>query len=288
MMFLLFRLRVLLCLAAPVLLSGQNAPAPAKKPADVPNRGDAKVASEKKAPPAREKALRAAVKKFADAFIAGKYRDAYLLVADDSQDHFMTMNKPQYKGYAVKNIEWADNFTKARITADVDTEFKFAGNVLPVKRELTSDWRLAGQRWEWYYVPLDYVDTPFGRVPVTPGDSKSINVREEIKKGPNAETLGQGIEIVKPEATFSRKIPGEAEVEIRNGLPGYVTLKLVMAVYPGLKVHTLSQRAGPNETVKFKFVWSPPENPDSRDVVNGIVVASPLGHQYPISVRFEN
>jgi hypothetical protein len=53
-----------------------------------------------KAPPPIDEALRARVDKFYGAFIAGKFKEAYLLVADDSQDKFFELSKDQYKGMA--------------------------------------------------------------------------------------------------------------------------------------------------------------------------------------------
>ncbi len=50
-----------------------------------------------KAPPAIDEALRARVNKFYELFIAGKFKDAYSLVADDSQDKFFELSKDQYK-----------------------------------------------------------------------------------------------------------------------------------------------------------------------------------------------
>src|SRR5690348_16195010 len=56
---------------------------------------EASVPSEK-APPEVNQALQARIDKFYGAFIRGKFREAYLLVSEDSQDAFMESAKDTY------------------------------------------------------------------------------------------------------------------------------------------------------------------------------------------------
>ena len=69
-----------------------------------------------KAPPAVDEALRARISKFFQAHIDGKFRQAEVLVAEDSKDFFYSANKPKYLGFEIKEIAYSENFTKAKAT----------------------------------------------------------------------------------------------------------------------------------------------------------------------------
>src|SRR5580704_18066520 len=66
-----------------------------------------------KAPPPVEAALRARIDQYYHAFMAGKYKEAYLLVADDSQDAFLETDKQPYKSCDTLKIRYSEDFTKA-------------------------------------------------------------------------------------------------------------------------------------------------------------------------------
>src|SRR5271154_6960023 len=61
-----------------------------------------------KAPAPVDEALRARIDKFYGAFIEGKFKDAYLLVADDSQDQFFALPKKQYKVCQIIRINYSE------------------------------------------------------------------------------------------------------------------------------------------------------------------------------------
>src|SRR6266849_1458884 len=50
-----------------------------------------------KAPPPIDEALRARVDKFYQSYVTGKFREAFALVAEDSQDAYFAAPKPQFK-----------------------------------------------------------------------------------------------------------------------------------------------------------------------------------------------
>ena len=81
-----------------------------------------------KAPPAIDEALRARVGKFYGAFIAGKFKDAYSLVADDSQDKFFELSKDQYKRCEIIKINYSENFTKAAVVTSCKSDWRWHGH----------------------------------------------------------------------------------------------------------------------------------------------------------------
>jgi len=62
----------------------------------VPPKNEAPWVPSEKAPPEVNEALRARIDKFYGAFMKGKFREAYLLVSEDSQDAFMESSKDTY------------------------------------------------------------------------------------------------------------------------------------------------------------------------------------------------
>src|ERR1700732_4926641 len=68
-----------------------------------------------KAPPPIDEALRARVAQFYGAYTSGKFKDAYPLVAEDSQDAFFAASKDMLKSCEVLRIKYAEDFTKADV-----------------------------------------------------------------------------------------------------------------------------------------------------------------------------
>src|SRR5579863_9630240 len=105
-----------------------------------------------KAPPAIDEALRARIDKFYGAFVSGKFKDAYLLVTDDSQDAFFELSKDQYKSYEIVKIRYSENFTKAVAVVGVKSDWRWHGVVTPTTFPLTSNWEVVDGQWYWHYV----------------------------------------------------------------------------------------------------------------------------------------
>ena len=61
-----------------------------------------------KAPPPIDEALRARVIQFYQAYTSGKFREAYPLVADDSQDAFFALSKETVKSCDILRIKYSD------------------------------------------------------------------------------------------------------------------------------------------------------------------------------------
>jgi len=157
-------------------------------------------------PPEQEQALRANVQKFYQSMQDGKYRGAYALVADDSQESFMEMAKPKYTEWKLDKIEWSEDFRKATVTLNVATELIVAAQRVPVHRPLTSSWRLENDEWVWFYVAPTTVRTPFGTVKVNPdAPNKQVDIKEKIATGATVADISKGLEILTPQPINLKK-----------------------------------------------------------------------------------
>ena len=67
-----------------------------------------------KPPEKVDEALRARITEFYQDHLAGKFREAESLVAEDTKDFFYNTNKPRYLGFSIQKIEYSDHFTKAK------------------------------------------------------------------------------------------------------------------------------------------------------------------------------
>jgi hypothetical protein len=249
----------------------------------------AALTAQQAAPPAVDEALRTAVNSFYGAFVEGKFRKAYALVAEDSQDHFLEMGKPEMNGFTIQKIDWNSDASKATVTIEVDTEFRFSGNVIPVKRQLESTWRLEAGEWLWYYVPPTKVKTPFGEVTVDPDARKKrqLDVKKEMeKKAVTPDELAAGVEVVTKEITYQRDQPAAASIEIKNNLSGWVKVELFGKRIPGMTVEKFNPDVPPNGTLKIDTKWQPAKG--APDQIELTVVCSPVGGSFTIPVYWKD
>src|SRR5947209_3761579 len=121
-----------------------------------------------KAPPDVDEALRARITLFYQAHIAGKFNDAYQVVADDSKDMFLASGRQTYKSCEIAKISYSDNFTNANVVTACKGELQWRGKRMPATMPLPSTWKLVNGQWFWYAVKRDAVETPFGISRVTP------------------------------------------------------------------------------------------------------------------------
>ena len=211
-----------------------------------------------KAPPAIDEALRARVSKFYDLFIAGKFKEAYSLVADDSQDKFFELSKDQYKSYEIIKIRYSENFTKAAVVTAIKSDWRWHGTVTLTTFPLTSNWEVIDGQWFWHYIRPTVVPNPFsptGFVPVPP-ESTTDNAGLVPKDIPGA---AQGIlakvGLDKVSVQLRSNETSQDVVHVRNGMPGQVTLQLDNPNIPGLKVTLGKTTLQAHEDTTIVFEW---------------------------------
>jgi len=212
------------------------------------------------APPPIDEALRARVDQFYQAHVTGKFREAFALVADDSQDAFFAAPKGQFKKCETVRINWSEQFTKARVVESCDGEFRFHTQTIPVKRPVTSDWKLIDGQWYWCYVKPDMRPTPFsptGFAPIpdataagNPGKLPSFGDINAIAAG-----ILQQVKVDKTTIKLRSDESSKDELHIRNEMPGAISFTVGQVALPGLKITAAKTELQANEetTVLFEY-----------------------------------
>jgi hypothetical protein len=250
-----------------------------------------------KAPPPIDEALRARVAKFYQAYMDGKFRDAYLLVADDSQDAFLQADKDKYQGCQTVKIAYSDIFTKATVIESCKGYWKWHGQNTLTTFPLTTTWKIEKEQWCWYYVKPKFVPSPFsptGFVPVPDDvDQKNVSILPS-----DLNTAAQGIlakvKVDKQIVHLRSDESSQDVVHIRNEMPGSITLSLEPVSVPGLKVTLGKTQLQANEetTVVFDYRLDSPEIAcvDCAKKIAGTPTAllhvSPTGQHFPLKIIF--
>ena len=211
-----------------------------------------------KAPPAIDDALRARVNQFYAAFIAGKYKDAYALVADDSQDKFFELSKDQYKGCEIVKIQYLEKFTKAVVVVAVKSEFRFHGTVVPTTFPLTSNWEVVDGHWYWHFIKPTMVPSPFsptGFVPVPPDSSPQPAALVPKDIPATAQAILSKVTIDKAAVKLRSYETSQDVIHVRNDMPGEVRLKLDNPAMPGLKVTIANPVLQAHQETTILFEW---------------------------------
>ena len=211
-----------------------------------------------KAPPPIDDALRARVSQFYAAFVAGKYKDAYGLVADDSQDKFFELSKDQYKSYEIVKIQYSEKFTKAVVVVAVKSDFRWHGTVVPTTFPLTSNWEVVDGQWYWHFVKPTMMPSPFsptGFVPVPP-DSATPSTAVVPKDIPGAaQAILAKVTIDKSAVRLRSYETSQDVIHVRNDMPGEVRLKLDKSDMPGLKVTIGNPVLQAHQETTILFEW---------------------------------
>jgi hypothetical protein len=253
-----------------------------------------------KAPPAIDDALRSRVNKFYELFIAGKFKDAYSLVADDSQDKFFELSKDQYKSCEIIKVNYSANFSKATVVTSCKSDWRWHGAVTLTTFPLTSNWEVVDGQWFWHFERPTMVPSPFsptGFIPVPP-DSKTDPTALIPKDLPGAAkgilakvTLDKASVHLKPDVT------SQDMIHVRNDMPGEVTLKLDQPNIPGLKVTLGKTNLKAHEETTLLFDWRPDDpavqcsgcaqkTTMSRPIVQ--LHIDPTRQIFPIAVAFDS
>ena len=189
-------------------------------------------ANASKAPPADvDKALRARITEFYQDFVAGKFRQAEALVAEDTKDFYYGMNKARYLSFEIQKIEYSDNFTRANAIILSEQYVMFPGFAdKTLKLPSQSTWKLVDGQWYWYIDPEAVAQTPFGKMrlgQLNPGSSAQPAVPPKI---PTVQDLAFIFKQVKADKDAVSVKPGEtAQVTITNTAQGQVSITVLEA-----------------------------------------------------------
>ena len=177
-------------------------------------------------------ALRARIKQFYDYHLAAKYRQAEKLVAEESKDDFYVLSKPELKNFTIGNVEYFENFTKAKVViiGAMPVLLPMAGGKI-MDMPFASYWKTEDGTWYWYYNKEVARVTPFG-VTKLPQDSTPGSGPTALPAAPNV-SLAEIQSALKIDRTRIDLIDGKPEtVRITNTLPGPASLSVACPYVP--------------------------------------------------------
>ena len=196
------------------------------------------------APPDVDQALKARIAKFYQFFVAGKFRQADALVAEDSKDIFFAAEKRRFQDFSIGSITYSDNFTTAVAVVSCGTDQSFMGQKFPIKLPLTSFWKLEDGEWYWYVIPPDQqktYHTPGGDMPRPPtaeeqsaasnNQSQASIIRPQI----SPEQLMKAVQLDREMLTFDSSKASKQEIHMTNTLGGPVSVSATTPI-KGLKI----------------------------------------------------
>src|SRR5262249_33966210 len=126
------------------------------------------------APKPVDDALRARITEFLQYHVDGRFRLAEQLVAEDTKDFFYTANKPKYVGFEIRNIQYSDEFTKAKATVVVQQYVLMPGLTdKPLSVPIASYWKIENGKWMWYLDQERLRNTPWGTLKESKSDAGS-------------------------------------------------------------------------------------------------------------------
>jgi hypothetical protein len=185
-----------------------------------------------KPPAAVDEALRTRVNQFFQLMLDAKYRQAEAFVADDSKDSYYDGQKPKYLSYELKNIEYSDDFTKAKVNMLCETVVPmpgFGGRTLKIT--VGSTWKVVNDEWVMYIDPVDARRTPFGQMTPGTGGPRPPGAPAVMPKDPSF-AMGK----VKPDRNELNLDAGESgEVTLTNTALGPMGISLIGDI-PGVDV----------------------------------------------------
>ncbi len=181
-------------------------------------------------PPAEvDQALRARITEFYQLHVKGDFRHAEAFVAEDTKDFYYSHNKPQYLGFEIGSINYADNFMQAKATVIVEQYVMMPGfNDKPIKAPIPSTWKVVDGKWYWFVDAESLRDSPFGKM--TAGKTPGTAALPPIPT--SADFLFTQVKLDKQAVTLTEGEPGQ--VTVMNGAPGVMVISL-SAMLPGVE-----------------------------------------------------
>jgi hypothetical protein len=190
-------------------------------------------------PPEVEKAVRARTTEFCELHKQGKFRQAELMVADETKDYFYDSAKPRYVSYQIQSIAFNEDFTQARAMVICEQYLPALGFQGQTVKMLTPfNWKLVNGEWMWYLSKDALLFTPFGSMtekPRTELAGKPLDPPAPQVPVVIPTSIEQFLGMIKADKNTLELKPGASgQVTITNGMPGLITLEIVQQI-PGME-----------------------------------------------------
>jgi hypothetical protein len=185
----------------------------------------------KPAPRKVDAALRSRVTEFHQYMIDGTFRRALDMVAQDSQDFFLSTSKNKQTVFKIEEIAYSDKFTKAVVKISTTYRTLVGFRALDLPTTLPDYWKLVGGKWMWYHDAA--ADRPnFFGVPLGDASKPESVLAQALPKDTSNQALGAAAQSVlqgtpgpvldKNSMEFVLGTPGEQQVVVRNPYRGQV------------------------------------------------------------------
>jgi hypothetical protein len=256
-----------------------------------------------KAPPPIDEALRARVDQFYRAYMAGKFRDAYPLVAEDSQDAFLESSKDAYKACETLKIRYSENFTRASVLESCKGEWRWHGQTIPTQIPLTTNWKQVDGQWFWTFVKPTYAPNPFSptgfvRIPsekeIAEGGPRPVIPQMPTDPAAFTRNMLAKVKLDRTAITLRSSESSHEEVHVRNELPGSISISVDNLPQPGLTITPAKTQLNANEETVISFDYRVDDAliacGECAKRVNGTATAQlriqPTNQVLPITITF--
>lgn len=239
------------------------------------------------APPPVERALRAHVNQFFQAYIDGKWRVAEHLVADDSLDAFLGADKNRLVSFKIVKIRYSDNFSKAEVVVLTHQNLLFQGHRMVVPVASTTFWKVMDGNWMWYAPPQSRKqNTPFGIMAPGPADAGTSAGGLPADPAAAAADIMNQVRVDRTEVELSSYQPSSGEVTIMNGMPGKIQLRADPDIgVRGFVAKLEKTELNAGEKCKLLFRMDP-QDKTAKPTVTVRLRVMPLSKVIPIRVTF--
>lgn len=239
------------------------------------------------APPHVESALRERINHFYQSHKEGKFRQADKVVHEEAKDIFFGAEKITFRDYKIVKMSFEENFTRARVVVDIDTDFFFPGfGKMAVHRPLASFWKLDQDQWWWYVPPTKGRETPFGIFEPGPGGDANKDWGSLWDKAPKVHDLHNMVKAEKDSVELLSHAPSSAVVEIRSVFPGTVKMQLHVPDMQGLTVKLDKTELKEGESAKLIIDCKPLYPRAKKPDLTAQIQLDPLGKTIPVTLKF--
>jgi hypothetical protein len=243
------------------------------------------------APPDVDKALRERVSQFFSYHVAGDFRKAYDLVADDTRDEYFASKKIKLERFAITGITYNADFTDAEVETDVDQFWNIRGQSNLTTVPMRTTWKIEDGKWMWYHhIKTGAALTPMGPSTI-PDRSASQSPNKIPEKIDDAALAGrtQGIlnqlSLEKNRVKLAGDKPSSDKVLVHNGTQGYVQLSLAtLPEIPGFSVKFDRTQVPPNQDAVLQFDYKPAKA-EPREPFQVRIAADPFNQVLIVNVN---
>ena len=200
-----------------------------------------------------DKALRQRAAEFLQDQVDGNFRKALDLVAPETQDYYLGATKLKLFSFNIENVEYSDNFTKAKVGASVKKTYPGA---IPVEITVsqTDTWKIVNGKWMWYFTPPPnpVLELTGQAIPKDTNPAAVASAASRIKAATSVD---------KRALKFTLGAAGTEQVVFHNGNQGPVNLVAdVIGNWTELKVEPVSELVGTGQDATVKITYAPQKN----------------------------